>query len=353
MIPSLLKLAIITLMGFLLVKMTTFGWRPSLKGFPALSTEQRQIAENLKTHIKVLAEDIGWRNYETYENLDKTAQYIFRSFETLGYQTKSLSYHWNGRVFKNIVAEKSNSSSLEESVIIGAHYDSCFNPGADDNASGIAGLLELARLLNGVPLKTPLRFVAFVNEEPPFFMTEAMGSRIFVRAIQKEKQKIKAAIILEMIGYYSDKDHSQRYLPLLGPFYPHRANFIAVVGNFPSRKIVKRIVQGFKKGSSFPIEWIVAPGFIPGINFSDHWSFWKEGLPAVMITDTAYLRNPHYHRTTDFPSTLDYERMAVMLLGLKESLTQFLNYEEPLFSFAKEMSHFFCFGGILRIKGGL
>jgi Zn-dependent M28 family amino/carboxypeptidase len=236
-----------------------------------------------------------------------------------------MNYTLGGRVFRNIIVDKPGQSSPEETIIMGAHYDTCFNPGADDNASGVAGVLELARLLKGEVLKRNVKFIAFTNEEPPFFLTDAMGSRVYAQAAKRDNEKIKAAVILEMIGYYSEGRNSQRYLTLLGPFYPHRGNFLAVIGNFPSRHLVAKMGKYFKQASSFPVESLIAPSCLSGVYFSDHWSFWKEGYPAVMITDTAFLRNPHYHHDSDLPETLDYEKMSLAVHGLKEAIVRMAN----------------------------
>ncbi|MBI5150351.1 MAG: M28 family peptidase [Candidatus Omnitrophica bacterium] len=239
----------------------------------------------------------------------------------MGYNPEEWVYDIDGKTYRNIVVG-TNKSFTGEHIIIGAHYDSCFNPGADDNASGIAGLLELARMLKKPDLKVPVMFVAFTNEEPPFFMTGQMGSAVFVRALKESSVKVKAAVILEMIGYYPDGLFSQKYLPLLGPFYPNKADFVAIVGNFASRGVVDFLDNDFKRHQYFPVCALIAPSFVPGINFSDHWSFWQEGYPAVMITDTAYLRNKNYHTATDTVTTLDYEKMAKVVLGLKESIVR-------------------------------
>lgn len=322
----LFKRLVVLVFAGIFVGCTMFGWRLSKPYTVLLTEEKQQTGARLKKIVQLMAGDIGVRNYMSYQNLNKTADYITQNFEKLGYVTRIVSYEVNGQIFKNIVAEKEKvQNPSAEIIIIGAHYDSCFNPGADDNASAVAGMIELARLLKNQELKRSVQFVAFTNEEPPFFMTENMGSRVYARMIKKERWNLKTAIILEMIGYYSEVRNSQRYLPLLGLFYPNRANFIAVVGNFKSHNILGKIVSGFKASSSFPIESIVSPSFVPGINFSDHWSFWKEGYPAVMITDTAYLRNKNYHEPSDLPDTLDYEKMAEMIHGLKESLVQFIN----------------------------
>ena len=310
---------------FSIMGLTMRGWRPSKPYTVTLSQEEKITAKNIEAIVTHIAGSFGARNYVYYEQLNKTADFIIQTFQDLGYTVKVMLYEMEGRRFRNIIAEDSPRAFSEEVVIIGAHYDSCFNPGADDNASGVAGILELARLLKGERLTSKVKFIAFVNEEPPFFMTERMGSRVYARQARTKGEKIRAAIILEMLGFYSDKPFSQRYLPLLGLFYPHRADFIALVGNFRTHAAVKAVHRYFKQHSDFPVEKITAPDFIPGINFSDHWSFWKEGYPAMMVTDTAFLRSPHYHRETDLPGTLDYSRMAKMLYGLKQSIVEYAN----------------------------
>ena len=308
---------------FLLVISTTYGWRPSFSSGANAAIDQ-DLPERLENTVRVLSEEIGPRNYASYENLNKAADFIKFSFRKMGYKPEEWAYEVDGRTYRNIVVGAKRNFTGEY-IVVGAHYDSCFNPGADDNASGVAGVLELARLLKRSNLKVPVMFVAFTNEEPPFFMTEQMGSSVFVRALKESSVKIKAAIILEMIGYYSQGLFSQKYLPLLGPFYPNKADFIAIVGNFASREIVDFLDDDFKRHKYFPARALSAPGFVPGINFSDHWSFWQEGYPAVMITDTAYLRNKNYHAMTDVAATLDYEKMAKVVWGLKESVVRLSN----------------------------
>jgi len=318
-----MKFILQILIIFILIQLTTIGWRPAKRYKPNLSNEEKNSLKNLQEIVRVLAQDIGNRNFASYDNLNKAAAYISQKFKELGYDVTAIDYTLQGRIFQNIVAERPEHREGKEIVIIGAHYDTCFNPGADDNASGIAALLELARLLKDKELSFNMRFIAFVNEEPPFFMTNDMGSRVYTRQLREKGEKIKGAIILEMLGYYVHKPFSQRYLPLLGPFYPNRANFIVVVGNYPSYRFVDQIVKHFKHATDFPMESLIAPSFIPGVNYSDHWSFWKEGFPAVMVTDTAFLRSHHYHRPTDLPETLDYERMAEVVHGLKNVILKF------------------------------
>ncbi len=300
--------------------LSMFGIRPVSKFNQELTAQEAKTAQRLQQMVSFLSKEIGIRNYQNYQNLDHTSQWIAGVFKQIGYNVKILSFDSQGQTFKNIVAESAYENFSKDVIIIGAHYDSCFNPGADDNASGVAGLIELARLLKDIPLKQHLRFVAFVNEEPPFFHTDQMGSLVYAKHVQSNGEKVKAAIILEMLGFYSEKPFSQIYLPLLGPFYPNQGNFIAIVGNFKSKEIVNNLYSGFKTTKRFPVERLISPEWIPGINFSDHWSFWQVGIPAVMVTDTAYLRNPHYHQQTDLPETLDFKKMAKVIFGLKDAL---------------------------------
>ncbi len=303
---------------------TTFGWLPSksYRGIQLNETE-KDLRDYMRTVVNQMSDKIGIRNYQYYDNLEKAKKYISNEFEQLGYVVKYQSYSIGGQRFDNIIASRSTSFDSKP-LIIGAHYDSCFNPGADDNGSGIAGILGLAKLFSNTPVVKKLIFVAFVNEEPPFFHTQSMGSRVYNRELKAKEIDIEGAIILEMIGYYSESLFSQKYLPLLGPFYPNKGNFIGVVGDFNSAYLVKNLKREFRKNTAFPIRTIVAPGSIPGINFSDNWSFWQEGFPAVMITGTAYLRNPHYHKQSDLSDTLNYDYMTVVLYSLKNSIETLL-----------------------------
>ena len=316
------KLVKATAVSFTIILLSRYGWQASLPVFQVDSSLQA-ISQRLEKTVRYLSETIGTRS-AYYGNLDVAAKYIDESFRSLGYIVESWPYEVNGQTFRNIVVRLKNNDS-NEYLLIGAHYDSCFNPGADDNASGIAGLLEIARGLKKEALKTNIMFVAFANEEPPFFRTSKMGSRVFVKDLQAKKILVKSAIIFEMIGFYSDKLFSQTYPPLLGPFYPNQGNFIAVVGSFKSRSLVHSIENNFKMTTFFPMSSVVAPSMVPGLNFSDHASFWDVGIPAVMVTDTAYLRNPNYHRDSDRANTLDFRRMAMVVDGFRKSIVYIAN----------------------------
>ncbi|MCK5580894.1 MAG: M28 family peptidase [Candidatus Omnitrophica bacterium] len=305
----------------IIVGTTMTGWQSTQSTDKQFLPDEQKTAQELKEIVTVLAEEIGDRNYASYHALDQAAEYIIEKFQAIGYSVEVMRYRHEGREFKNISVEKIPEGVSEEIVVVGAHYDTCFNPGADDNASGVAGLLALARLFKERDVKRRIKFVAFVNEEPPFYKTAAMGSRVYTRRAKKNKEKIVAAVILECIGFFRESRNSQRYPPLLGPFYPNKANFIAVAGNFSSRRLVKKVVGSFREASSFPVEWLIAPRMIAaGIDFSDHWSFWEEGYPAVMVTDTAFYRNKNYHNQNDLPSTLDYDKMTRVVYGLQAAI---------------------------------
>ena len=266
---------------------------------PPLGGEARALSLRLRLHVAALAES------ERNADLETPARYIehaLRSFATQEFTS-------GGRKVRNI---ETGSGDL----VVGAHYDTVpGSPGADDNASGVAVLIELARL---VP--TGVRFVAFANEEAPYFLGPEMGSFVYAR---ERGAKVRAMFSLEMLGYYSDAPGSQNYPAPLSMFYPDRGDFIAFVGDLGARSLVRRSIESFRKHARFPSEGLAAPSFIPGIAWSDHWSFRKHGYPAVMITDTAFYRYPHYHRASDTPDKLDYERMARVTLGLAEMLNEF------------------------------
>lgn len=293
----------------------------------------RELSRRLRNHVDHLAGEIGERNFAARANLDQAADYIHAMFKQAGYDPRFEEFRigrlpWltelraprskkesiRESAFQNISAALAGST--EEIIVVGAHYDTVLgSPGADDNASGVAALLELARLLRDAALEKTILFVAFANEEPPFFRTAAMGSAHFVESAVRAGKKLTFMISLEMLGFYSEAPYSQRYPPILKSFYPHQANFIALVGNLSSRAYVKRMVNAFQGNSALPVASIAAPRFVPGVDFSDQLNFWKKKIPAVMITDTAFYRNAHYHLPSDLPATLDYEKMAEAVKG--------------------------------------
>jgi Zn-dependent M28 family amino/carboxypeptidase len=280
------------------------------------------MEENIKRHIKVLAVDIGERNYIQYQNLERTADYIKGEFKSLGFKPEEQIYHIEDRPYRNIIATQSGLTKKDKIIIVCAHYDTVWgSPGADDNASGVAGLLELARLLQKNNFEKTIKFIATTNEEPPFFMSMDMGSYKYAQEARRKNEDIEVVLCLESIGFYSDKKGSQVYPPIFNLFYPDKGNFIALVSNLSSARFLNRIVKEFKKTSDLPAEHLSAPIFLAqAISFSDNWSFWQFGYKAVMITDTAFYRNPYYHTQEDTPEKLDYKSMSKVIEGLYNAL---------------------------------
>lgn len=298
------------------------SWRGDL---PALDDRGRELARILESHVVALCRGQEGRNYLRRKNLESARLYITGRLQDAGYDVENQEYEIAGDSFANVVAEQKGTSKAGEIVVIGAHYDSVAgSPGADDNASGVAALLELARMLRGQVYPRTVRFVAFVNEEPPHFLTSDMGSDVYASRAAENRENIIAMLSLEMLGYYSDDRGSQQYIPPLNFFYPDRGNFIAFVGNLGSRPLVAKALTGFRKHATFPSEGIAAPAMIPGVNWSDHQSFWKYGYSAIMVTDTAFYRNPHYHTARDRPETLDYEKMTYVVRGMQKVIEKLL-----------------------------
>jgi len=288
-----------------------------------LSECEQEVCRNLKQQISMLAERIGERNIWKYSNLKATAHYIEKVMTELGYEVKEQEYVVEGLHVKNLEWELIGLHHPEEIILVGAHYDSVIgSPGANDNASGVAAVLEIARLLKKESLSRTVRFVTFVNEEPPFFQTDNMGSRVYASRSRQRGEKIVAMLSLETIGYYSNEKGSQKYPFPFSLFYPDTANFIGFVGNISSRSLVREAIEIFRSNTAFPSEGIAAPGWIMGIGWSDHWSFWEEGYPAIMITDTALFRYQYYHSQQDLPDRIDYERMARVIVGISQVVSQ-------------------------------
>ena len=272
----------------------------------------------LKEVVNTLAQEIGVRSYRDPSQLGCSADYITRQFDSFGYPVVNQSFRFQGNDYRNIIAELRGSSAPESILVIGAHYDTVrTTPGADDNASGIAGLLGLARHFSDKPLRKTVRFVAFSLEEPPAYRTRNMGSYHYARSLKEGNELVEGMICLEMIGFFGDRKGSQHYpFPFMNLVYPREGNYIAMVGNRASRNFTRRTATHFTRATDLPAVTLNAPALVIGIDFSDHWSFNKFGYPALMVTDTAFYRNPHYHQSTDLPETLDFDRMDKVVQGL-------------------------------------
>lgn len=276
------------------------------------------LEERLRTHVWQLAGEIGPRSPASGDALERAARYLCEVLAGYGYKVETQPYRWRGRPVENLIVELPGNETPEETVLLGAHYDTVpWTPGADDNASGVAVLMELARLARTLKLERTVRFVAFTLEEPPAFFTPHQGSRVYARALRERKEAVVAMVSLEMLGFYRDEPGSQRF-----PFfamryrYPTTGNFVAVVGNLRSRALVREVAEAFRSGTTLPVETLATSPLVPGVALSDHSAFWRYGYRAVMVTDTAFFRNPFYHRAADRPETLDFARMAACVDGL-------------------------------------
>jgi hypothetical protein len=286
---------------------------------PPLTDKERLIHDNLKHHVTELAGRIGERNVWRTGSMAAAASYIRAEFEAAGYEINIQSFPSRGETLNNLEAVLPGHDAADEIIVVGAHYDSVAgSPGADDNASGVAALLELARLLAGTTLSRSVHFVAFANEEAPFFYGDEMGSNLYAARAQAQGKRIEAMLSLETMGYFTDQPGSQRYPFPFSLFYPDTGNFIGFVGNLASRALVRQAIGAFRASTPFPSDGVAAPSGIEGIHWSDHWSFWEAGYPAIMVTDTAPFRYPHYHEATDTSEQLDYSGFARVTRGLAE-----------------------------------
>jgi hypothetical protein len=304
-----------------LVLLWWFGMRmpgKNVSNAGLLSPDEIALREELRIDVQKLAGEIGERNMWHYAQLNAAADFIEGSFSRAGLRTRRDSYEMQEQPCHNLEAEI--SGSCPEIIVIGAHYDSVFgSPGANDNGTGVAATLALARRFAGAKPKHTLRFVAFVNEEPPYFLSGEMGSLVYARRCKGRGDKISAMISLETIGYFSDAPNSQAYpSPGLGMFYPKIGNFIGFVSNIHSRALLRRVIALFRKHAKIPSEGAALPAFIPGVSWSDQWSFWKHGYPAIMVTDTAPFRYPYYHSSKDTPDKLDYNRFMLVVSGMQK-----------------------------------
>lgn len=284
---------------------------------PPLTAPEETIRTALRRHVETLAAAIGERHIWNDGSLAAAADYVERALAAAGLPVTRQRFAVRGVEVANVVGEIGAARPDREVVVVGAHYDSVIGTvGANDNASGVAALLELARLLADRPLARQVRLVAFANEEPPFFLSSDMGSRQYARRCREGRDRVVAMLALETMGCYSDRRFSQSYPFPFGLFYPRTGNFIAFVGNLRSRALVRRCVGAFRRHAAFPSEGTAAPGYLPGVFWSDHWAFWREGYRALMVTDTALFRYGYYHLAGDTPEKIDYARLARVVTGL-------------------------------------
>ncbi len=284
-----------------------------------------EIEDILRKHVEVLTVDIGPRTAFHGDSLPRAARYIRGVFESSGLEVSEQVYHYRGQRVANLVATPPDIDRTSAYYIIGAHYDTVpLTPGADDNASAVAVMLELARRLSVTQLPAPVRLVAFTLEESPTFSTRHQGSRVFARERKKVGDRILGALVLEMVGYTCPRQHYPLVLRWAG--YPSQGNFIGIVGNWRSRRFGRAALKGFRNNERLPVVSLFVPlnGWIlPATRLSDHASFWDAGWPALMITDTAFFRNANYHLPSDTIDTLDFEFMTELVNSLELALAEF------------------------------
>jgi hypothetical protein len=291
--------------------------------FVELTQEEKLLRERLKKTVVDLSITIGERSINKFDGMQSAMRYIADSFEHNDYKLERQTIFFDGKPMSNYVAEKKGAKFPNKIIIIGAHYDTVpGSPGADDNATGIAALLELARMFSKIDSPLTLRFIAFANEEHPGGTWESTGSYAYAANCKKHQEDIVAMLSLEMLGFYTEDEGSQNYPEPFDLFYPRVANFIAFVGNSSSKKLVQESVATFRNSVKFPCEGLAAPESISDAGRSDHRSFWQFGYPAMMVTDTSNFRYKHYHSAEDTPDKLDFERFTRVVWGLTHLITR-------------------------------
>ena len=289
-----------------------------------VTTGEASLEEALRRHLAALSTDIGERSPWRGDGLARAEAYIRATWKKAGFRVTEQAYDYQGRRVANLIAEAANARHDGPFYVVGAHYDTVpGTPGADDNASGVAVLLELGRRIAIAPPRLPLRLIAFTLEEPPAFATRDQGSRVFVRRLAETGDQVLGAIVLEMVGFTAPSQAYPFFLRWAG--YPTHGRFIGVVGNRSSRRFGHAVLRGFRANPGLPTESLFVPfnGWVlPDTRLSDHASFWDAGWPAVMITDTAFFRNPHYHGPLDRAETLDYTFMAELVRSLELALAE-------------------------------
>jgi hypothetical protein len=306
-----------------LLYMTSMPGKPHRGPLPPLTDEERLLAALLKKHIETIA--AHEHNMAYFAQLEDAARYIEAQLESYGYTVNRQSFVVDEATVRNIdvVIEPSDGTPAPEVLVVGAHYDSVRGaPGANDNATGAAAVIELARLLVDLKGMTSrrIRLALFVNEEPPYFQTDEMGSLHYASALAERKERVVAMYSLETLGFYSSEPGSQHYPFPFGLMFPNRGDFVAFVAMTESRPLLRESIRSFRSHTAFPTVGGVAPSFVPGIDWSDHWAFAEQRFPAIMLTDTAYFRYPHYHRPTDTPDKIDVNSLARVVKGIERML---------------------------------
>ena len=310
----LLCVALLALFGYRTVMLKMPG-KSHTGALPPLTDAERALAEALRRDVEKLGGEIGERNVANPDAYATAARFVESSLAGAGHDPRIQAFDVDGVRCENLEVELAGTSEI---VIVGAHYDSVIGaPGANDNGTGVAAVLALARAFASHKPKRTLRFVAFANEEPPHFQTSEMGSLRYAERSKQRGENVVAMLSLETMGYFSDLEGSQVYPPPVGLFYPSTGNFMGFVSNISSRKLLREVVGDFRSHTQLPSEGAALPSAIPGVGWSDHWAFWQHGYPALMVTDTAPFRYPHYHTPADTPDKIDYERLARVVAGIE------------------------------------
>jgi len=323
----IIKLMLLVVLIFLVVLIAVWFWVTQPMPSRATPSSQRTVdPSRLEAHVRKLSTEMGPRDERHPENLDQVAAYIKNEFSQTGAFVSEQVYRVQGNSYRNVIAHL--GPETEERIIVGAHYDTCGPlPGADDNASGVAGLLELARLLKPQELKVRVELVAFSTEEPPYFGTTGMGSYVHAESLRQQNVRVRAMFSLEMIGYFSDAPNSQHFpVGFLNAFYPSTGNYIAVVGRLSDGLLVRRTKAAMRNAAPLPVYSINAPEFVTGVDFSDQRNYWHAGYNAVMITDSAFYRNLNYHTEQDTAEKLDYKRMALVVEGVYATVSELARF---------------------------
>ncbi|HEY1208118.1 MAG TPA: M28 family peptidase [Terracidiphilus sp.] len=293
---------------------------------PQLTSEESELRDRLSSEVSYLSVNIGDRSLPRPHSLQAASDYLTNNLREQGYTVTELPYSVKGEKVHNLEASLAGTDVTLGQVIVGAHYDSVAGTvAANDNGTGVAAVLEIARLVRQMKFRRTVRFVLFVNEEPPYFQTAVMGSRVYAHQLRQGGVPVSAMISLETIGFYSDQPGSQKYPPILSLFYPSRGNFITFVGNTESRWLVRESIRSFRESTRFPSEGIAAPGDWTGIGWSDQWSFWQEGYPGIMVTDTAPFRYPYYHTQNDTIDKVNFDRTARVVEGICKVVEELAN----------------------------
>jgi Zn-dependent M28 family amino/carboxypeptidase len=294
--------------------------------------ELKVLATTLRNDVYALADQIGERNMFKREKLAESEEWIHKRLHQSGLIPEKQIYRLQGGQFHgqeavNLITELTGTKHPDKILVIGAHFDSVYgSPGANDNASAVAVLLALVEYFKEKPQPLTVRFLFFTNEEPPFFHTHRMGSYAYASECRQKNEIITAMIALDGLGYFSDKPGSQHYpVPGLGFKFSDKADFIGFVTRFKDKTLLNRVTSAFTVRELIPIESATLPGFIPGVYWSDHWSFWKHGYPAILVTDTLIFRDPEYHTSGDTPERLDFKNMALITEGMKDVITELGN----------------------------